>query len=62
MTLTFLCGRGGLYALGAVAANYKGDPQGRDFFLKLFLEVLSIFITVNTFAKSLIFLVKRMEA
>lgn len=39
MTLTFLCGRGGLYALGAVAANYKGDHQGRDFFLKLFLEV-----------------------
>ncbi|KAJ6366208.1 hypothetical protein OIU77_002730 [Salix suchowensis] len=39
MTLTFLCGRGGLYALGAVAANYMGDPQGRDFFLNLFLEV-----------------------
>uniref|UniRef100_A0A6N2ND27 LanC-like protein GCL1 n=2 Tax=Salix viminalis TaxID=40686 RepID=A0A6N2ND27_SALVM len=39
MTLTFLCGRGGLYALGAVAANYKGDHQGRDFFLNLFLEV-----------------------
>ncbi|PNT28032.1 hypothetical protein POPTR_007G096500v4 [Populus trichocarpa] len=39
MTLTFLCGKGGLYALGAVAANYKGDHQGRDFFLNLFLEV-----------------------
>ncbi|KAH8502755.1 hypothetical protein Peur_066602 [Populus x canadensis] len=38
MTLSFLCGRGGLYALGAVAANYKGDHQGRDFFLNLFLE------------------------
>ncbi|XP_011022825.1 PREDICTED: lanC-like protein GCL1 [Populus euphratica] len=39
LTLTFLCGRGGLYALGAVAANYKGDQQGRDFFLNLFLEL-----------------------
>ncbi|KAF9678897.1 hypothetical protein SADUNF_Sadunf07G0083900 [Salix dunnii] len=38
MNLTFLCGRGGLYALGAVTANYKGDHQGRDFFLNLFLE------------------------
>ncbi|KAG6767349.1 hypothetical protein POTOM_028549 [Populus tomentosa] len=40
MTLTFLCGRGGLYALGSVAANYKGDHQGRDFFLNLFLEFI----------------------
>ncbi|CAK7354588.1 unnamed protein product [Dovyalis caffra] len=38
-SITFLCGRGGLYALGAVAANYKGDHQRRDFFLNLFLEV-----------------------
>lgn len=41
MTLTFLCGKGGLYALGAVAANYKGDHQGRDFFLNLFLELVA---------------------
>ncbi|KAB5548195.1 hypothetical protein DKX38_011601 [Salix brachista] len=62
MTLTFLCGRGGLYALGAVAANYKGDHQGRDFFLNLFLEVLSIFIAVKLSAKNLIFRVKCMVA
>ncbi|KAJ6305517.1 hypothetical protein OIU78_020955 [Salix suchowensis] len=37
--ITFLCGRGGLYAIGAVAANYKGDRSGRDFFVNLFLEV-----------------------
>ncbi|KAG5245138.1 lanC protein [Salix suchowensis] len=37
--ITFLCGRGGLYAIGAVAANYKGDRRGRDFFVNLFLEV-----------------------
>ncbi|KAF9681854.1 hypothetical protein SADUNF_Sadunf05G0046200 [Salix dunnii] len=36
--ITFLCGRGGLYALGAVAANYKGDLRRRDFFVNLFLE------------------------
>lgn len=39
--VTFLCGRGGLYALGAVVANLKGDQQGRNLFLNLFLEVLS---------------------
>ncbi|GAV89609.1 LANC_like domain-containing protein [Cephalotus follicularis] len=37
--VTFLCGRGGIYALGAVVANYKGDHQRRDFFLNLFLEL-----------------------
>jgi len=37
--VTFLCGRGGVYALGAVAANYRGDHQRRDLFLSLFLEV-----------------------
>ncbi|XP_042493035.1 lanC-like protein GCL1 [Macadamia integrifolia] len=36
---TFLCGRGGVYALGAVVANYRGDPQRRDYFVNLFLEV-----------------------
>lgn len=40
--VTFLCGRGGIYAIGAVAASYMGDHQRRDFFLNLFLEVLSI--------------------
>ncbi|KAJ0040354.1 hypothetical protein Pint_27617 [Pistacia integerrima] len=37
--VTFLCGRGGIYALGAVVANYMGDHQRRDFFLNLFLEI-----------------------
>ncbi|KAB5556477.1 hypothetical protein DKX38_007386 [Salix brachista] len=37
--ITFLCGRGGLYAIGAVAANYKGDRRGRDFLVNLFLEL-----------------------
>ncbi|KAK9285393.1 hypothetical protein L1049_024585 [Liquidambar formosana] len=37
--VTFLCGRGGVYALGAVVANYMGDHQRRDSFLNLFLEV-----------------------
>ncbi|KAK9990295.1 hypothetical protein SO802_025280 [Lithocarpus litseifolius] len=37
--VTFLCGRGGVYALGAVVANYRGDHQRRDLFLSLFLEV-----------------------
>ncbi|KAF2292971.1 hypothetical protein GH714_034413 [Hevea brasiliensis] len=37
--VTFLCGRGGIYALGAVVANHKGDQQGCDLFLNLFLEV-----------------------
>jgi hypothetical protein len=38
--VTFLCGRGGVYALGAVVANYRGDHQRRDLFLSLFLEVI----------------------
>ncbi|CAH9105969.1 unnamed protein product [Cuscuta europaea] len=37
--ITFLCGRGGIYALGAVACNYCGDQQKRDFYLNCFLEV-----------------------
>ncbi|XVF17299.1 hypothetical protein REPUB_Repub10bG0107800 [Reevesia pubescens] len=37
--VTFLCGRGGVYSLGAVVANYMGDHQRLDFFLNLFLEV-----------------------
>ncbi|KAJ7956786.1 LanC-like protein [Quillaja saponaria] len=37
--VTFLCGRGGIYALGAVVANYMGDHQKLDLFLGLFLEV-----------------------
>lgn len=37
--LTFLSGRGGIYALGAVAANYCGDQQKRDSYLDRFLEV-----------------------
>ncbi|KAA8546777.1 hypothetical protein F0562_003206 [Nyssa sinensis] len=37
--MTFLCGRGGVYALGAVVANYRRDHRKRDLFLDLFLEV-----------------------
>ncbi|XP_059640379.1 lanC-like protein GCL1 [Cornus florida] len=37
--VTFLCGRGGVYALGAVAANYIGDHAKRDLFLDHFREV-----------------------
>lgn len=37
--VTFLCGRGGVYALGAVVANLVGDQQRRDLYLNLFLEV-----------------------
>ncbi|KAK9949486.1 hypothetical protein M0R45_005004 [Rubus argutus] len=37
--VTFLCGRGGVYALGAVVANLIGDHERRDLYLNLFLEV-----------------------
>ncbi|PWA35629.1 GCR2-like 1 [Artemisia annua] len=37
--MTFLCGRGGVYALGAVIANYCGDHHKRDFYLAEFLEL-----------------------
>lgn len=37
--ITFLCGRGGIYALGAVAANYCGDQQKQELYLNCFLEV-----------------------
>ncbi|KAL0547197.1 hypothetical protein IC582_017125 [Cucumis melo] len=36
--LTFLCGRGGVYALGAVVSHYMRDPQKLDFFFNLFLQ------------------------
>lgn len=45
--VTFLCGRGGVYALGAIVANYRGDQSKRDLFLSLFLEV-PIFLTSYT--------------
>lgn len=37
--LTFLCGRGGVFAIGAVIANYMGDEKMRDIYLNQFLEV-----------------------
>ncbi|GLJ46943.1 hypothetical protein SUGI_0990570 [Cryptomeria japonica] len=37
--VTFLCGKAGVYALGAVVAKYKGDKQRSDFFFNLFWEV-----------------------
>lgn len=40
--LTFLCGRGGIYALGAVSANYCGDQRKRAVYLDKFLEVSNV--------------------
>ncbi|MED6134467.1 LanC-like protein gcl1 [Stylosanthes scabra] len=37
--VTFLCGRVGAYALGAVVANYMGDLSKRHLFLGLFIEL-----------------------
>ncbi|KAK4485923.1 hypothetical protein RD792_008574 [Penstemon davidsonii] len=37
--VTFLCGRGGIYALGAITANYCRDQEKRDFYLDCFLEM-----------------------
>lgn len=37
--VSFLCGRGGVYALGAVSANYRGDQKMRDLYLDYFLEM-----------------------
>lgn len=37
--VTFLCGKAGIYALGAVVSKYKGDNQRKDFFLNLFWEI-----------------------
>ncbi|KNA08518.1 hypothetical protein SOVF_161800, partial [Spinacia oleracea] len=37
--VTFLSGRGGVYALGAVIMNYMGDHLSRDRFLDMFIEV-----------------------
>nr|UZH45673.1 LanC-like protein [Tamarix hispida] len=37
--VTFLCGRGGVYSLGAVIYSYVGDHQRRDQYLNMFLEL-----------------------
>ncbi|KAH6822593.1 GCR2-like 1 [Perilla frutescens var. hirtella] len=37
--VTFLCGRGGVYALGAITAKYTGDETKRSFYLNCFLEM-----------------------
>ncbi|KAI4383473.1 hypothetical protein MLD38_009307 [Melastoma candidum] len=37
--VTFLCGRGGVYGLGAVVADILGDPLKRDSYLNLFLQL-----------------------
>lgn len=37
--VTFLCGKGGVYAVGAVVADLAGDHPRRDVFINLFLEV-----------------------
>ncbi|CAM8907662.1 unnamed protein product [Rhodiola kirilowii] len=37
--LTFLCGKGGVYALGAVIANYMGDELMQKMYMDHFLEL-----------------------
>lgn len=37
--VTFLCGRAGVCAVGAVAAKYGGDDKLSDFYLSRFKEV-----------------------
>uniref|UniRef100_A0A0D6QWX3 LanC-like protein GCL1 n=1 Tax=Araucaria cunninghamii TaxID=56994 RepID=A0A0D6QWX3_ARACU len=37
--VTFLCGKAGIYALGAVVAKYKCDNQRSNFYLNLFHEI-----------------------
>ncbi|CAA0812499.1 LanC-like protein GCL1 [Striga hermonthica] len=37
--VTFLCGRGGVYAVGAITSNYSGDQKKRDYYLGRFLEM-----------------------
>lgn len=39
--LTFLSGKAGAYALGAVVANYRNDQARQHFYLDLFFEVAS---------------------
>ncbi|XP_050219717.1 lanC-like protein GCR2 isoform X2 [Mercurialis annua] len=37
--VTFICGRAGVYALGAVVAKYADDPRLLDYYLKQFKEI-----------------------
>lgn len=39
--VTFLCGRAGVYAIGAVVAHYRNHRERRHLFLDLFVEVHS---------------------
>lgn len=39
--VTYLCGRGGIYTLGAISANYLGDQEKRDSYVNHFLEMAS---------------------
>ncbi|KAL4196573.1 hypothetical protein AMTRI_Chr04g183930 [Amborella trichopoda] len=38
--VAFLCGRAGVYVLGAMVANYRDDQYRRELFLNLFCEVV----------------------
>lgn len=51
--MTFLCGSGGVYALGAVVANHIRDYQRRDMYLDLFLEVLILLLPKSYLIDSL---------
>jgi hypothetical protein len=54
-----LCGRGGIYALGAVVANYMGDLPKRAQFLGQFIEVRSIHIRCIYFGVFKVILVSK---
>lgn len=40
--VTFICGRGGVYALGAVVAKHSGDVGLCDHYLTKFKEVVTV--------------------
>lgn len=42
--MTFICGRAGVCALGAVAAKYAGDERSLSYYLAKFKEVLVTFV------------------
>lgn len=39
--VTYLCGRGGIYALGAISSNYLGNQEKRELYVNRFLEMMS---------------------
>lgn len=41
--VTFICGRAGVYAVGAVIAKHSGDERLQDHYLTKFKEVVHCF-------------------